>query len=204
MKTTRTTATMAALFALGLVACATKVVPPPEPIVTSDVQEEPGKLKAEESVTVSATVKAIDHKNRIVTLLGPDGEEVVFRAGPEVRNLAQVKKGDVVQTTYYESIAIEVKEPGEATPGITAASDAGRAKVGDKPGAAAAESVTVTATVVKVDKKKSTVTLKGPKGNVKTLPVKNPIHLDAVKVGDLVEVTYTEAIGIAVEVPGKQ
>jgi Cu/Ag efflux protein CusF len=195
------TAAVTILFGFGLAACASKVAPPPEPVVVSDVEEDPGKVRAEESVTVSATVQAIDHESRVVTLLGSDGEEVVFRAGPEVRNLAQVKKGDVVQVTYYESIAIEVKKPGTATPGVTTAVDTDRAAVGEKPGAVAAESTRVVASVVRIDKKHQTVTLKGPLGNVKTLPVKNPMHLDAVKVGDLVEVTYTEAVGVAVVPP---
>ena len=202
--TLRIATTTMLLSALGLAGCATKVAPPPEPVVVSDVQEDPGKVSVQQSTTVSATVKAVDQTSRVVTLLASNGEEIVFRAGPEVRNLAQVKKGDVVQATYYESIAIEVMKPGTATPGITTASDADRAKLGAKPGAAAAASTKVVATVVKIDKKNSTVTLKGPRGNEKTLPVKNPMHLDAVKVGDLVEVVYTEAIGIAVLPPAKK
>ena len=188
---------------LALVACATKVAAPPAPVVASDVQESPGKVDAQQAVTVTATVQDVDQRSRVVTLLTASGEEVVFRAGDEVRNLAQVKRGDQVQATYYESLVIRVLKPGTAKPGVTTASDADRAKVGERPGAAAAESTTVVATVVKVDKKNSTITLKGPKGNLKTLPVKNSIHLDAVKAGDLVEATYTEAIGIAVAPPAK-
>jgi hypothetical protein len=127
----------------------------------------------------------------------------VFRAGDEVRNLAQVKRGDQVQATYYESLVIQVLKPGSAKPGIETASDVDRAEAGEKPGAAAAESTRVVATVVSVDKKKSTVTLRGPRGNEKTLPVRNPAQLDAIKKNDLVEVTYTEAIGIAVGTPAK-
>jgi Cu/Ag efflux protein CusF len=187
----------------GLAACASKTTPPPAPVVASDVQESPGKLSAQQAVTVTATVKDIDQKTRMVTLLGPDGQEIEFRADDEVRNLAQVKRGDHVQATYYESLVIQVMKPGTAKPGIQTASDADRAKLGAMPGGAAAESTRVVATVVSVDKKKSTVTLKGPQGNLRTLPVKNPMHLDAVKAGDLVEVTYTQAVGIAVATPAK-
>jgi Cu/Ag efflux protein CusF len=186
----------------GLAACA-KTTPPPPPVVASDVQEAPGKLSAQQAVTVTATVKAIDQKSRVVTLLGPDGQEIVFRASDEIRNLAQVKRGDHVQATYYESLVVQVLKPGSAKPGIETASDTDRAKLGEKPGAATAESTRVVATVVSVDKKNSTVTLRGPRGNEKTLPVRNPAQLDAVKKNDLVEVTYTEAIGIAVNPPAK-
>lgn len=192
-----------ALCLAGFAACASKTAPPPAPVVASDVQESPGKVMAQQAVTVTATVKDVDQRSRVVTLLASNGEDIVFRAGDDVRNLDQVKRGDQVQATYYESLAIQVLKPGSAKPGITTATDADRAAPGEKPGGAAAQSTTVVATVVGVDKKKSTVTLKGPKGNVKTLPVQNPMHLDAVKAGDLVEVTYTEAIGIAVAPPAE-
>jgi len=46
---------------------------------------------------------------------------------------------------------------------------------------------------------KMTVTLKGPKNNIVTLPVKNPDQFKVVKKGDQVEVTYTQAMAISVE-----
>ena len=186
----------------GFVACA-KTQPPPPPVVAADVSEAPGKVTAQQTVTVTATVKDVDQKTRVVTLLGPDGQEIVFRADEHVRNLKQVKRGDHVQATYYESLVIQLLKPGSAKPGIETASDSDRAKLGEKPGAAAAESTRVVATVVSVDKKNSTVTLRGPRGNEKTLPVRNPQQLDLIKKNDLVEATYTEAIGIDVSTPAK-
>jgi len=168
--------------------------------------EEDGKdgIERANTLTVTAVVEAIDQKTRMVTLRGPDGDVVTFKAGDEVRNLAQVKKGDEVEATYYESLSVRVRKPGEATPGVTVAEDAERAKPGEKPGAAGARVVTVTATVEKIDRKKQTVTLRGPEGNQRTIKVKNPAHLEKVKVGDLVEFTFTEAVAIAVEKPGKR
>jgi hypothetical protein len=193
---------VAALLTLALGACAPRVSAPPEPVVASNLEETPGKVSAQRAITVTATVQDVDQASRVVNLLTASGENVVFRAGPEVRNLAQVKRGDHVQATYYESLVIQVLKPGTAQPGITTAADADRAKLGERPGASAAASTTVVATVVKVDKKNATITLKGPRGNAKTLPVRNPIHLDAVRAGDLIEATYTEALGVAVtEVP---
>jgi hypothetical protein len=59
--------------------------------------------------------------------------------------------------------------------------------------------VTAIAKVTGVDKKAKTITLKGPRGNVVTLDVQNPDHFKVVKVGDEVEVVYTEAVAISVE-----
>jgi len=55
------------------------------------------------------------------------------------------------------------------------------------------------AQVTAVDPKKSTITLKGPRGNVLTLNVQNPDQFKVVKKGDQVEVTYTEAFALSVE-----
>jgi len=72
-----------------------------------------------EVVTVTATVEAIDQATRMVTLKGPKGNTVTFKAGEEVRNLPQVKVGDQVVAKYYESLADRGKKAGEATPGVT-------------------------------------------------------------------------------------
>ena len=54
------------------------------------------------------------------------------------------------------------------------------------------------ADVVGVDQSRSTISLKGPKGNVVHLKVQNQDHFKVVKQGDQVEATYTEAVAIAV------
>ncbi len=72
--------------------------------------------------------------------------------------------------------------------------------MGEKPGGVGARTVQVTATVTKVDQAAREVALRGAKGKTVTLEVEDPdIDLAKVKKGDLVEVTYTEAMGISVE-----
>ncbi len=72
------------------------------------------------------------------------------------------------------------------------------AKPGEKPAGVAISQKTITATVEAIDTKKPSVTLKGPEGNLVTVKVKNPKHLENVKVGDQVVITYTEALAISV------
>jgi len=50
-----------------------------------------------------------------------------------------------------------------------------------------------------INKKKQTVTLKGPEGKTRVVKVENPKNLVNVKVGDDVVITLTEAVGISVE-----
>ena len=201
---TQTNLILGALLALALTACAAKESPPPPPpVAPPPAAAAPTPVVsgtvAENSVTESATVTAIDHKKRMVTLKGPDGRTATIHVDESVKNLPQVKKGDQVVVTYYESLAYDVMKKGDATRGVAVAEQVATAKPGEMPAGVGARAVTVTAKITAIDKKNHTVTLKGPKGNLKTIKVKDPSRLDLVQVGDLVSITYTEALAIAVE-----
>jgi acyl transferase domain-containing protein len=156
-------------------------------------------VKKEQTITGTATVQAVDQATRVVTLKGSKGEVFDLKAGEEVRNLAQLKAGDQVTVKYYQSLAVEVMAPGKGPGGTQAAAVVERAKPGEKPGGMIGEQVTVTAKVEAINKKKQTVTLKGPEGKVRIVKVANPNNLKGVKVGDDVVITLTEAVAISVE-----
>jgi hypothetical protein len=135
----------------------------------------------------------------MVTLQGPEGPPVTFEVDQRVKNLPQVAKGDTVVTSYYESMAYEVKKPGEAVPGVRMIRDAGTAEPGAMPAGIGARAVTVTSTIEAIDQDTPSVTLRGPKGDLVTIKVRYPEKLKRVRVGDLVEITYTQALAISVE-----
>jgi len=153
------------------------------------------------STDVSATVVNIDQKTREVTLKGSDGQEYSFVAGDHVKNLAQVKVGDVVTATYTEALAYEVKKGG-ATGSETTTTAAG-APLGAKPAGVIAQQTTVTVQVVAIDPKAPTITFKGPAGHTRMVHVKDASKLQGVSVGDTVQITYVEAIGLKVEKASK-
>lgn len=194
-----TRTTVAALSALLATACSTKTAPPPPPTVTSAMgATEKGGIRQQE-VTVVAIVEKVDMKNRLVTLRGPDGTTETLRVPQETRNLAQVKKGDEVIATYYQSAAFEVVKKSDAKLGVTAEEGGARAGLGEKPGAIGARVVTIVADVVKLDKETKQAVLKGPEGETKTVNVYNPAAFEKVKVGDRVEIRLTEAVAIDVQ-----
>jgi hypothetical protein len=148
----------------------------------------------------TATVTALDQKTRMITLKTADGKELTTEVSPEVKNLKQVKVGDVLNITYTAAIAFRINPKEAAVTG--AATAITTAKPGEKPAATAGNQVTVSATVQAIDLKANTVTFKGPKGNVRTLAVEDPDNqqrLKTLKVGDIVEFTYTEALTVKVE-----
>jgi Cu/Ag efflux protein CusF len=149
--------------------------------------------------TMTATVTAIDVPARSVTLKGPRGNSVTLHVGDDVKNLDQVKVGDTVVAKYYESVAIKVT--GAGAPAAATVSASASAPAGQMPAGAVAHQQSIKAKVTGIGKHKDWVTLTGPEGNAVTIQVKNKKNLDGVKVGDDVEVTYTEALAIAVDRP---
>jgi hypothetical protein len=160
-------------------------------------QEKPAISKAI-TTTAEATVTAINHETREVTLQDASGESFTFIASDEVRNLAQVEVGDKLFVEYIEAVDIQVLEPGEAELGVSGSTAAGRAEPGEKPGGAAISQTVLVVEIEAIDKENETVTLKDKQDNVKMVKVHNPANLDKVAIGDKVKITYTESLAIAV------
>jgi hypothetical protein len=189
-----------AALATGLAAsCAAKGPEPMAPAMSSMESTSPGSVKRANVVTMSAIVDDIDVAKRQVTLRTADGKKTTLRVGPEVKNLPQVKKGDEVTVGYLEALAIQVKKPGEGELGTVGAEEIGTAAPGEKPAGVAAQAVKITAKIVAIDREGQQVTLEGKEGDQVTIDVRNPEHFDAIAVGDLVEITYTESMAISVE-----
>lgn len=150
--------------------------------------------------SVTATVVSVDQATRKVTLRGESGDEYTFTAQPSVKNLAQVKAGDVVTVTYTESIGAVVRKEG-APMGASTTQGATSASEGEKPAGTATSKTTVTVTVTAIDTKVPSITFKGPQGNTHTVKVQDPEKLEGVKVGDMVDITYTEALSLKVHTP---
>ena len=161
------------------------------------VASTPGKAAAVSVAEITASVTAVDKASRTVTLKGPKGNEVDVVAGPEVRNFDQIKVGDQVTVQYQESLTLELKKT-KGKLDATEKAGAVRAAPGERPAGAVGREVRVLADVVKVDQPNSIISLKGPKGRVVDLKVRNQDHFKVVKVGDQVEAVYSEAIAVAV------
>lgn len=185
--------------AVGAAACSQSVATPAAPSVEETMGATAKGGERSKTVTIHATVEKVDQKSRTITLKGFDGTTETVTVGDDVRNLPQVKKGDEVVVTYFQSTAFEVLKKGDPRPVASAAEGLGRAEEGEKPGGIAARVVTVVADVVRIDRDASTATLRGPEGNLTTVFVQNPAAFEKAKVGDTVEITLTEAMAIDVQ-----
>jgi Cu/Ag efflux protein CusF len=172
---------------------------PKAPEASKPKAPEAGKPKVQETavVTLRGTVEAIDKEKQTVTLKGPKRSLTLQVRDP--KKLDAIKVGDPVVGKYYEALAIEVKKAGTASPGVTTQQATQTSKAGETPAGAIGQQVTLTATIVAIDKAAHTVTIKGPEGNTETVKARDPKNLEGVKEGDLVELTYTRALAIALD-----
>jgi hypothetical protein len=172
--------------------------------VVAQAKPQASKPKAGEVsvVTVRGTVEAIDKEKQTVTLKGPKRSLTLQVRDP--KKLEQIKVGDPVVGKYYEALAFEVKKAGTAAPGVSAQQGMATSKPGETPAGVVGQQVSVTATIVAIDKAARTVTIKGPDGATETVKARDPRNLETVQAGDLVEITYTRALAIALDKPAKK
>jgi Cu/Ag efflux protein CusF len=156
------------------------------------------------SVTkVRGTVSAIDKDAGTVTLKGPKGNTLTIEVNDKSK-LDQVKVGDPVVAAYIEAVAFRVQKAGSgATPGVSVQESRVSSKPGETPAGAIGREVTATVTITAIDRKAHTVTIKGPKGGTETIKAKDPKNLEGLKVGDMVEITYTQALAVSLDKSGK-
>ncbi|MBK8210176.1 MAG: hypothetical protein IPK78_09520 [Rhodospirillales bacterium] len=156
-----------------------------------------------DTVTARATVKSVDMKTRMVTLVGPNGQTMTMKAGDQVQNLAQVKPGDIVIARFYESVAYVVAAPGTKLPADAMAVAEAKAMPGEKPAGGDAAKIIVTGLVVGINPVAHTISLVDPSGGeVRTLNVKDPQYqqmMSSIKVGDTITAVISEALVAAVE-----
>lgn len=151
-----------------------------------------------QSMTVQARVEAIDHESREVTLKRADGEIIEIVASEEARNLGQVTVGDIVTAEYIKTMSVQVVADDGTEPGMAGVTQMARTEEGAMPGVAAVDTQVVTATVEEINIEANTFKLKGPDGAVNEYVARNPENLKKAEVGDIVIMTFREAVAISV------
>lgn len=187
------------LCALAAAGCARKAAPPAEPVVTKSATSTPTGGSRRQEIKTTAIVQSVDVANRTITLKRSNGEVATVGVGDNVRNLPQVKRGDRVVVTHYDSIGFEVLQGGKHKPSLDTDDDVFLAPLGQRPHGGAERSTTLVAKIVKLDRENRKATLRGPKGKLITVDVENPENFDKVKVGDSVEVTEIKGYAIDVQ-----
>lgn len=154
-----------------------------------------------DSITATATIEAIDHSTRTLTVKTDKGLYETIQAPPDMQRFSELKVGDKITARYYENVVVRLKKPGEAAVDVdSAALTRGQGKT---PAATAAAQRTITVTVTAMDPKTRSVTVKGPNGYNYSRKVADKKSYDMLKVGDQLDMTWTDALLISVDLPKK-
>jgi Cu/Ag efflux protein CusF len=145
----------------------------------------------------TGVIEAIDATTRKVTIKKADGTVVTTVAGPEITRFSEVKVGDTITARYYDTVVIRVKRPGEAEVASATRGTAGSEQA--LPGGTKAKQLTLTVTITGIDPAVPSITFTGPEGWKYTSKVQDTAALATVKVGDKVDIVWTEALLVALE-----
>ena len=176
------------------------------PVVQADQASAVDKpsISTTQTVKLTALVVAIDHEALQVTLQGPQGNVRTIQLDKEARRLDEVEVGDTVYAEYVQHLSIEVMAGDGAKPGSGSMSTVKRAPDSELPGAVTTETTISMATVEEINLENSTFKLNWGEGGIKEYSARDPENLKKADVGDLVLVTYTEALALSVqEVPAQ-
>lgn len=162
--------------------------------LAGQAKEVPGEM-----VTVTAKVVATELQHRTLTLEKPDGTYTTVVVPESYKRFEGIKVGDTVTARYYDNIVFRKLAPGEkpvneASGGITPAP-------GTRPSGTASVQRTITTKITAIDEKIPSITFTGPNNWVYSQKVKDRALLKTVAVGDLVNITWTEALSIEVTPP---
>jgi hypothetical protein len=155
------------------------------------------KTITSEMRTETGTVEAIEAGSRTITIKKPDGTFVSVVAGPDIQRFSEVKVGDKINAKYYENVIVRLKKPGEPDVNSSVMATTGSEQV--LPGGTRAKQRQITATISAIDTATPTITFTGPNNWKYTSKVQDVAALSKVKVGDKVEITWTEAMLVSIE-----
>ncbi len=150
-----------------------------------------------ETVTETFTITAIDKTSRVVTLTDKDGFTLDVLCGPDVQRFDALKVGDKVTFRYHESLVTAISRPGDAPK--PASSSAVTRTPGTAPGGTIAQQHTATVTIEAIDPKVPSVSVKTEGGSRMSFKIDNAKNLEGYKVGDKVNITYTQALAVSVK-----
>jgi hypothetical protein len=152
------------------------------------------------TVTISATIQAIDATTRSLTLRDDKGNEDMFSVGQAVQRFNELKVGQKVNITYYESIVFQLLKPGEKESGTSFEAALDRAKSALPAGTVAVQDK-ATVTVKAVDPAVPSITVVTADGRTVTRKIEDKKNIEGVKPGDRIDITYTRAVVTSVQNP---
>jgi Cu/Ag efflux protein CusF len=148
----------------------------------------PGEME-----TATATIKEIDARHRFVVLGDEGGSDLGVFAPPEFTRFDELRVGDRITITFYESTVYQLTRRHAPAPAVSEEVGAVESQ-SPLPGATFSYQTTERVTVRAVDRKAALITVVGRDGRTISRRVHNSADLEGVKTGDHIDITYTQAL----------
>jgi hypothetical protein len=149
-------------------------------------------------IELRAVVTGVDQRRRLLALQSDDGSSAVIPVAEEFRDFEKLRVGDAVVVSHTQAIAWQVNPADKGAPSVSERETLSNPRPGEAPGGAIERAITITATITAFDVARGTVTLIGPDGRSQTVKAHDPADLERIRVGDLVDITYSEVRALAV------
>ncbi len=190
----RTSRIVLAFVLVGLIATSTAI------FAEKSSERRPPREKWE-LISIDATIEAIDHESREVTLRGQMGNLMTVEADDRVERLNEFKVGDIIHAEYWTFLKAEFRNPtpAEKDEPFAILVEGGKAPEGWDPSVEIGAVVQAVVTVEIIDRPDMLVTVKGPGGNYVSIPVEDKALLEKLKIGEVVILTYAEALALSLE-----
>ncbi len=163
----------------------------------------PSREKWDE-VSMQGTVTEINAETRDITLMGTDGGLMTVTAGEEVERFNEIGVGDVIKFDYYTYIKAEFRDPTpeEVAEPVQMMVEGGKAPEGMDPAAVVGAVVKAVVTIEALNRPYMIATVSGPNGNYVSIPMEDEKLITELHIGEVLILTYAEAIAVALEKVG--
>lgn len=164
-------------------------------------------IDTEQATTVVGVVETVDPGSRELLVRGSGGAQsgalLSMEVSPHVQRLNEIRPGDRVAVTYYQALAAQVVSvfSGSPPPAFQAVAVRGN-DTAQRPGGEVTRVRQGRVVITAIDPAAGTISFVGPGDVVRTVAPKNPevrAFVRRLSVGDQVDVTYEEALAIAVK-----
>jgi len=167
------------------------------------IEAAPAALGRGVLVEMSGVIEDVDMSTRLVSIKGPEGNVLMVEAGPAVKNLDQIEKGDRVTMKYYQSMAVDVIASGDekVAPKVEVETAEVAAERGAKPAGLVVRQERATVKILSVDPYKKVISFYDKEGRYREVSMDEPRlehYLKELKDGDTVEVVFTEALAASI------
>jgi hypothetical protein len=169
------------------------------PVVTLEKTKEAGVVSGNVQDAITAHVKSVDVAKREVVLDAGGGRVQTVVAGPEVKNLDRLQRGDRVSIRYRAGLVLRLKGEDAAPSKPEVSKELKNTGLGDALSGTEIVRARVTLAVTGIDPAAKIVTLEDADGRKYRVKAGTGVSLDHVKVGDRFAATWSAAMAVSVD-----